>query len=131
MPLTANYPPYYGSSTPFTQPQANPAVAPTIPRGRGDWAQTTYALGGLGQAGAGRDLLFTAVTIAGSTLGGGLVGYVASKRNLQSARRGAIFSGGLTGVANGFGSFRGGNALVGSLAIAGGLGALWWVLRDL
>lgn len=131
MPETANYPPYYGSSTPYTQPAANPARGPVIPRGAGGWSQTTYALGGLGQAGGGRDFLFMLATVAGSGLGGGLVSFVAAKRDMKVAQRGAIFSSGLTAVANGFGSFRGGSPLVGSVGLIGGLAAMWWVVRDL
>ena len=135
MPVTRNYPPFYGSSTPYTQPADSPTTAPIIPRGAGDWSQTTYALGGLGglgQAGGiGRDLLYTLATVGGAAVGGGLVGFVAAKRDWRVAKRGAIFSSGLTALANGFGSFKGGSPLVGSVAVLGGLGALWWTLKDL
>ena len=133
MPLTSNYPPFYGSSTPFTQGRVNPAVGPTIARGAGDFAQTTYALGalrglrGLG-ATTGRDWLTLLATVAGAAVGGGLVGYVAADRNTDGAQRGAAFSAGLTGVANGFGSLRTGSPLFGAVSAASGLGAMWWSL---
>lgn len=133
MPLTSNYPPFYGSSTPFTQGRANPAVGPDIPRGAGDWSQTTYALGGLrGGAGlgatSGRDWLYMLATVAGAGVGGGLVGYIAANRSGDGAQRGGAFSAGLTGVANGFGSLRSGSPLFGAVTALGGLGAIWWSL---
>lgn len=131
MPVTSGYPPYYGSSTPFTQPQANPSIEPIIPTGRGDWVQSAYGLGGLGQVVASNDWLYAGATVVGAGIGGGLIGYVAAKKQMDGVKRGAAFSGGLTAVVNGFSGWKANGALLSATLVGGGLAGMWWAIKQL
>lgn len=126
-----NYPPYYGGSTPFSAGAASPADSRSyLPRGQSDWAQNLAGLGALPQAGSAGDWMFTLSTLAGAGIGGGLVGWVAAKRSKDAAKRGAVFSMGLTGVADGFRSWSQ-SPVRGAIMVGGGLTGIWWVLRKL
>ncbi len=137
---SASYPPYYGGSTPFSAGTDAPVRGHhDIPRGQSDWSQNLVlpGLSGLGRVGLGQvrqpgqnDWLFTASTLAGAAVGGGLVGWVAGKKSKDGAQRGALFSVGLTSVADGFSSWRH-SPTKGAILVGGGLAGLWWVLRKL
>ncbi len=86
---------------------------------------------GLGALGAVGETLptfgYAAAAIAGSALGGALIGWVASDKR-EGAYKGAGFSAGLVGVADGFATFKENKAL-GTVLMLGGLGGIWWSLR--
>ena len=112
---------------------ADPALNRSfLPQGQGDWSQNVGLRGlqGLGAAGDPGDWMFTLSTLAGAGIGGGLVGWVAAKKSTDAAQRGAVFSMGLTGVADGFRSWRQ-SPTRGAILVGGGLAGLWWVLRKL
>jgi hypothetical protein len=108
------------------------AVVPSFLRGLGCGADTQVRrvgqLGGLGAVGETLPTVgYAAAAIAGSALGGALIGWVASDSR-QGAYKGAGFAAGMVGVADGFATFRTSKA-IGATLMLGGLGGIWWALR--
>ena len=108
------------------------AVDPNFLRGLGCPGDVSVRrVGALGALGAVGETLptfgYAAAAIAGRALGGALIGWVASDKR-EGAYKGAGFSAGLVGVADGFATFKSHKAL-GTVLMLGGLGGIWWSLR--
>lgn len=83
--------PFYGASTPTNNGEVRNLV--DYPRGAGSYVQ-------FGNIGADLSPIgYSAASLLGAGLGGGLVGYIAAK-NKFGALRGAYFAAGLAGVSD-------------------------------
>ncbi len=105
------------------------------PRGDQGWVATAPMFDGLSRpvAGLGQvegslfPFVYTAASLLGAAVGGGLVGYVASESQ-QGTVRGAVFASGLAGVSDAMLFFATKQATAGVLVGAAGLGAIGWSL---
>jgi len=130
---TLPYPPFYGGSTPNyaadisrasrnTQGQKSPLL--DLPRA--PYGDHVTALSGVGAADPAV-LFYVVASWVGATLGGGLVGYIASGKR-DGAMLGGAFTAGLAGVSDAF--LLNSQGRRGTAAAAGivGLSALSWSL---
>lgn len=132
MPMTQTAP-YYGGNTPYLgQRPLRPAT--DYPRGAGHFVPAFIGdVPAPGFLGATADdpsgnlsaLAYSAASVAGAAIGGGLVGYVASKKG-QGAITGAFFTTGVAAISDAV--TLGTQSKTGMAAAVGvfGLGALAW-----
>lgn len=126
--------PYYGGNTPvYGSPNLHPAAhyprggGQFVPAFLGDVPAPGHSLGAADVSTSLPMIGYTAASLTGAALGGGLVGYIAS-HNGKGAVTGAAFTAGVAGISDAVTLGVQGNTGMAAAVGLAGLGALSWAI---